>query len=111
MPDWTKGSGTVVNELVTPRTKAAAESRVVRRGLRVLVIEALGPLTVLGGIVWAVAQPYRVTFFYPDGKGIWEWLVQPPLLVVLVGLLFSLVVAPGVVDDLEQREHGDAAAT
>ena len=98
-----------MNELVTPRTEAAAESRAARRGLRVLAIEALGPLTVLGGIVWAFAQPYRVTFFYPDGKGIWEWLVQPPLLVVLVGLLFSLVVAPGVVDDLEQREHGDAA--
>jgi hypothetical protein len=99
-----------VNELVTPRTKAAEEPRAVQRGLRVLAIEALGPLTVLCGIVWAFAQPYRVTFFYPDGKGIWEWLVQPPLLVVLVGLLFSLVVAPGVVDDLEQREHGDAAA-
>ena len=51
-----------------------------------LAIEALGPLTVLGGIVWAFAQPYRVTFFYPDGKGFWEWAVQPPLLVVLVGL-------------------------
>ena len=84
-----------MNELVTPRTNAAEESLAERRGMRVLAIEALGPLTVLGGIVWAFAQPYRVTFFYPDGKGIWEWLVQPPLLVVLVGLLFSLVVAPG----------------
>ncbi len=37
----------------------------------------------LGGIVWAIAQPYRVTFFYPGGKGFWDWLVQPPLLVVL----------------------------
>jgi hypothetical protein len=109
MPDWTGGNRTVVNELVTPRTSAAEESRA-RQGLRVLAVEALGPLTVLGGIVWAFAQPYRVTFFYPDGKGVWEWLVQPPLLVVLVGLLFALVVAPGVVDDLEQREHGDAAA-
>ena len=43
-----------------------------------LAVEALGPLTVLGGIVWALAQPYRVTFFYPDGKGLWDWLVQPP---------------------------------
>ena len=98
-----------MNELVTSRAKAAVRSRATRRGIRVLAVEALGPLTVLGGIVWAFAQPYRVTFFYPDGKGIWEWLVQPPLLVVLVGLLFSLVVAPGVVDDLEQREQGDAA--
>jgi len=99
-----------MNELVTPRTKAAEERRAARRGLRVLAVEALGPLTVLGGIVWAFAQPYRVTFFYPEGKGAWEWLVQPPLVVVLVGLLFSLVVAPGVVDDLERNESGDAAS-
>jgi hypothetical protein len=98
-----------VNELVTPRTKAAEESRAARRGIRVLAIEALGPLTVLAGIVWAFAQPYRVTFFYPEGKGAWDWLVQPPLLVVLVGLLFSLAVAPGLVDDLE-HDRGDAAA-
>lgn len=98
-----------MNELVTPRTQAADEPRAARQGLRVLAVEALGPLTVLGGIVWAFAQPYRVTFFYPEGRGIWDWLVQPPLLVVLVGLLFALVVAPGLVDDLEQRETGDAA--
>ena len=97
-----------MNELVTPRTKAAAKSHAARRGLRVLAIEALGPLTVLGGIVWAFAQPYRVTFFYPEGKGFWDWAVQPPLLVVLVGLLFALVVAPGIVDDLESGERGDA---
>lgn len=99
-----------MNELVTPRTNAAEELRAARPGLRVLAVEALGPLTVLGGIVWAFAQPYRVTFFYPEGKGAWEWLVQPPILVVLVGLLFSLVVAPGVVDDLERNESGDAAS-
>ena len=101
-----------MNELVTSRARAAVRARATRRGLRVLAVEALGPLTVLGGIVWAFAQPYRVTFFYPDGKGVWDWLVQPPLLVVIVGLLFSLVVAPGLVDDLEQRERepGDASA-
>jgi hypothetical protein len=108
MPDWTGGNPTAVNELVTPRTKAAEDAHAAGRSVRVLAIEALGPLTALGGIVWAIAQPYRVTFFYPEGKGVWEWLVQPPLLVVIVGLLFSLVVAPGLVDDLEQREHGDA---
>lgn len=98
-----------MNELVTPRAKAADEPRVARQALRVLAVEAIGPLTILGGIVWAFAQPYRVTFFYPEGKGAWDWLVQPPLLVVLVGLLFSLVVAPGLVDDLERPERGDAA--
>ena len=102
-----------MNELVTPRAHPADEPRTARKTLRVLAVEALGPLTVLGGIVWAFAQPYRVTFFYPDGKGFWEWAVQPPLLVVLVGLLFSLLVAPGLVDDLERpgSERGDAAAS
>jgi len=99
-----------VNELVTSRAKAAVRSRTSRRGFRILAVEALGPLTVLGGIVWAFAQPYRVTFFYPEGKGFWDWAVQPPLLVVLVGLVFALVVAPGIVDDLESPEREDAPA-
>jgi hypothetical protein len=79
----------------------------------VLAVEALGPLTILGGIVWAFAQPYRITFFYPEGKGFWDWAVQPPLLVVVVGLLFSLLVAPGLVEDLERSgsERGDAASS
>jgi hypothetical protein len=99
-----------VNELVTSRANPAEQARTLRRGFRVLAVEALGPITVLGGIVWAFAQPYRVTFFYPEGKGFWDWAVQPPLLVVLVGLLFALVVAPGIVDDLEFTERGDAPA-
>jgi hypothetical protein len=97
-----------VNELVTPRAKPVHEPRTARKGLRVLAIEAIGPVTVLGGIVWAFAQPYRVTFFYSAGKGFWDWAVQPPLLVVAVGLLFSLLVAPGLVEDLEGAERGDA---
>ena len=99
-----------MNELVTPRAKPADEPRTARRGMRVVAVEALGPLTVLGGIVWALAQPYRVTFFYSDGKALWDWVVQPPLLVVLVGLLFSFLVAPGLVEDLERAERGDAPA-
>ena len=99
-----------MNELVTSRAEPAEQTRTLRRGFRVLAVEALGPITVLGGIVWAFAQPYRVTFFYPEGKGFWDWAVQPPLLVVLVGLLFALVVAPGIVDDLESAERGDAPA-
>ena len=99
-----------MNELVTPRTKAADEPRAARKGFRVLAIEALGPITALGGIVWAIAQPYRVTFFYPAGKDFWDWAVQPPLLVVAVGLVFSLLVAPGLVEDVEQADDRDAAA-
>ncbi|HEX2303866.1 MAG TPA: hypothetical protein VHH57_09625 [Gaiella sp.] len=100
-----------MNELVTPRAQPADEPRAARKGLRVLMIEAIGPVTVLSGIVWAFAQPYRVTFFYSDGKGFWDWAVQPPLLVVIVGLLFAFLVAPGLVEDLDRprSESGDAA--
>ena len=73
-------------------------------GLRELVVLALGPLTILGGLAWAVWQPYRITLLHPHHQGFWWLAVEPPLLVVLVGLLYALVVAPGLVDDL--RETG-----
>jgi hypothetical protein len=76
------------------------EERVERRTLRMVVIEALGPLTMLGGVVWAIAQPYRVALFHPAGKSVYDWLVEPPLLVVGVGLLFAAVIVPGILDDL-----------
>jgi hypothetical protein len=77
----------------------------------VLLLQLLGPVTVLGGLVWAVAQPYRIAFLHPDGKGAYDYLVQPPLLVVLVGILYAGLVAPGLVNDLEgpgEREDGPA---
>jgi hypothetical protein len=71
------------------------------RSLRVRIVLGLGPLTVLAGVVWALAQPWRLTLLHPHGQGFW-WLVsEPPLYVVLVGLLFRLVVAPGLAEDLE----------
>ena len=73
---------------------------VARRTPRMVAIEALGPLTMLGGVVWAIAQPYRVALFYPAGKGFYDWLVEPPLLVVAVGLLFAAVIVPGILEDL-----------
>jgi uncharacterized RDD family membrane protein YckC len=98
-----------VDELVTPRARPD-ERREARRSARVLALEALGPLTILAGIVWALAQPYRVAFFYPEGKGVWDWAVQPPLLVVAVGLAFALFVTPGLVEDLERRGAEDVDA-
>ena len=100
-----------MNELVNPRRQSVDEPRIARTGFRVVAVEALGPLTALGGIVWALAQPYRVTFFYPDGKDLWAWLVQPPLLVVAAGLAFALLVAPGVVEDLERQSARPEDAT
>jgi hypothetical protein len=72
-------------------------------------VSALGPLTVLAGVVWALVQPERVTLLHPDGQGFWWLVVEPPLLVVLAGLVFWLVVLPGVLEDLADVED-DAAA-
>ncbi len=77
-----------------------------RRSGRILAVQLLGPLTILGGLVWAVAQPYRIAFLHPHGKNLYDFLVQPPLLVVLVGVLFALLIAPGLVQDLERAERG-----
>ena len=64
---------------------------------------ALGPVTVLAAVVWAIAQPYRLTFLHPHGQGFWWLAVEPPLLIILVGVLFSAFVAPGLLEDLEEE--------
>jgi hypothetical protein len=65
------------------------------------MVSGLGPVTALAGIVWAIAQPYRITLLHPRGEDFWWLFVQPPLLVILVGVLFHLVVLPGLLEDLE----------
>jgi hypothetical protein len=85
----------VNSELVTQ-----LEERVGRRTPRMLAIEALGPLTMLGGVVWAIAQPYRLAILHPAGKGFYDWLVEPPLLVIAVGVFFAAAIAPGIIEDL-----------
>jgi hypothetical protein len=79
------------------------------RTWRSRAVTALGPVTVLAGVVWALVQPERVTLLHPDGQGFWWLVVEPPLLVVLAGLVFWLLVVPGVLEDLADVE-GDAAA-
>jgi hypothetical protein len=76
-----------------------------RRSAREVVVSSLGPLTVLGGVVWAVLQPWRVTLLHPRGQGFWWLVTEPPLLVVVVGLVFWLWIAPGVLDDLRAAEE------
>ncbi len=68
---------------------------------RVRVVLALGPVTSVAGIVWAVAQPWRLTLLHPQGQGFWWLFSEPQLYVVLVGLLFRFIVAPGIAADLE----------
>ena len=75
-----------------------------RVATRVRVVLAIGPLTSIAGIVWAVAQPWRLTLLHPMGQGFWWLFAEPPIYVVLVGLLFRFVVAPSLVADLEEFE-------
>ena len=84
----------LVTELEAPAQRTA--------GAR--VVSALGPLTALAGVMWAIAQPYRITLLHPRGESFWWLVVQPPLLVIAVGLLFHFVVLPGLLEDLGE-EH------
>jgi len=86
-------------------TQLATERAAVRRrSNRARLIGALGPLTMLAGVGWAFLQPYRLTILHPHGEGFWWLLVEPPLLVIGVGVAFALLVAPGLVEDLEAQE-------
>ena len=81
-----------------------ARAAVRSRSARIRLVAALGPLTMLGGVVWAFLQPYRITLLHPDGQGFWWLFVQPPLLVVAAGIVFALLLAPGLIEDLEAVE-------
>ena len=80
--------------------------RAVGRQRRVVAVLLIGPMTMFSGLVWAIAQPYRIAFQYPEGKNAYDFLVQPPLLVGLVGLVFMLLIAPGLAEDLEGEADG-----
>ena len=77
-----------------------ARTREQKRG-RAIAVSLLGPLTVAGGLLWALWQPYRVTLLDPHGQGFWNLVVEPPLLVMLVGVLFQLLIVPSLLADLE----------
>jgi hypothetical protein len=94
----------VSSEIVGPFEGSRNQEKVERRSGRVLAIECLGPLTILGGVVWAILQPYRIVFLDPAGKGLYDYLVQPPLLVIGVGLIFTLAIAPGLIEDLRSAD-------
>jgi hypothetical protein len=74
------------------------------RSARVLAVLSLGPLTMLAGAVWALLQPWRVTLLHPHGQGFWWLVVEPPLLVIAAGLVFTLV-TPAIVRDYEENER------
>jgi hypothetical protein len=76
-----------------PRARACA---------RALAVGALGPMAIAVGVVWALLQPERITLLHPRGQGFWWLLAEPPLLVAAAGALFALLIAPGLVADLEE---------
>ncbi len=81
------------------RTKICPSGRVrrVRRSSR------CSARCVAAGVIWAILQPYRLTLLHPRGQGVWWLLAEPPLLVIAVGIVFSVVVARPLLADLEER--------
>jgi hypothetical protein len=75
-----------------------------RPALRVRAVSLIGPVTIAGGVIWGMLQPYRVTILHPRGQGLWWLLAEPPLLVAAVGVVFALVVAKPLLADLEKHD-------
>ena len=73
------------------------------RSLRARTVLALGPATVLAGLAWALVQPYRLTILHPHGQGFWWLLSEPPLYVILAGIVFRVVVAPSLARDVDAQ--------
>jgi hypothetical protein len=78
----------------------AAHARAEVASWRQRLLALLGPLASLADIVWAIVQPYRVTLLHPHDQGFWWLVVEPPLLVVLAGVLFHVFVSRMLIDDL-----------
>jgi len=81
-------------------TQPVSRARPAEVAWRQRVLALLGPLTALGGVIWAIAQPYRITLLHPHGQGFWWLFVEPPLFVVVAGLLFHVLVARVLIEDL-----------
>ena len=84
------------------RQRAGARTR---HSWRHTAVSALGPLTARAGVVWALVQPYRVTLLDPEKHTFWYLAIQPPLLVILVAVIFHFWVVPGLLTDLEDVEE------
>ena len=67
-------------------------------------ISLVGPATSAAGLIWAILQPYRVTLLHPLGESFWWLVIEPPLLVIVAGLVFAFVVARPLITDLEARD-------
>jgi ABC-type amino acid transport system permease subunit len=76
----------------------------IARTTRVRTISFIGPVVIAGGVIWAMLQPYRLTILHPRGQGFWWLVLEPPLLVALVGLAFIVLVARPLLADLEASD-------
>ena len=97
------------SEIASSIPKEEALQAVERRPWRALAIQLLGPITIVVGLAWAVAQPYRIVFLERADRGVYDYLFQAPLLVILVGLVYTFGIAPGLIEDLEAEESRDPA--
>jgi hypothetical protein len=71
---------------------------------RARLISTIGPLTSLGGAVWAVLQPDRITLLHPFENSFWWLFVEPPIFVVIVGVVFHVFIARALLDDLKASD-------
>ena len=74
------------------------------RSSRARAVSLLGPLTVVGGLLWAIVQPYRLTILHPLHQGFWWLAIEPPLLVAAAGVFFSVAIARPLIADLEEAD-------
>jgi hypothetical protein len=89
----------LVTELEGPLQRATTRAR---------IMSAVGQATMFAGVAWALVQPERITLLHPQGQGFWWLFVEPPLLVIAVGLFFNFFVVPGLLEDLAEEEHATA---
>lgn len=97
------------SDVATSIPSEEVRPRAARRTWRTLGVQLLGPLTVVAGLVWAVAQPYRIVLLDRAGRGLYDYLFQAPLLAIAVGLVFTFAIGPGLVEDLESEPDGPPA--
>ena len=85
----------------TPFVRSIPRARARSHTIRVQLVSSLGPTVAAAGVIWTILQPERVTLLHPRGQGFWWLVAEPPLYLVIVGVLFALFVARPLIADLE----------
>jgi hypothetical protein len=85
----------------TPFARSSPAERTRRHSLRVQAVSLVGPATISAGAIWGILQPDRLTVLHPVGQSFWWLVLEPPLLVAVVGALFARFVARPLIADLE----------